>query len=107
MAVRGDRLRPRLPVGYSERADGYGANAVAVWFHTRFAELGIEGASSHFGRRTFITAAAKKITEAGGMLDNGPIHIIKASLAALALRDWLTIQWLPKYAPELNDIERS
>jgi integrase/recombinase XerD len=39
-----------------------------VWFHERFAELGIEGASSHSGRRTFITNAARKIVEAGGSL---------------------------------------
>jgi integrase len=68
MAVRVDKVRSDRPIIYSERADGYGPNAVAVWFHTRFAELGIEGASSHSGRRTFITAAAKKITEAGGSL---------------------------------------
>jgi hypothetical protein len=37
-------------------------------FHTRYRELGIEGASSHSGRRSFITATAKKITEAGGNL---------------------------------------
>lgn len=41
------------------------------------------------------------------VLDNGPIHISKASRAALDSRSWLTVQWLPKYAPELNDIERS
>ena len=62
------KARPHLPIVYSERADGYSANAVAVWFHTRFAEIGIEGASSHSGRRTFITTAAKKIIEAGGSL---------------------------------------
>jgi transposase len=40
------------------------------------------------------------------VLDNGPIHTSKASLAALAARaHWLTVEWLPKYAPELNDIE--
>lgn len=40
------------------------------------------------------------------VLDNGPIHISKLSRAALAARaHWLTIEWLPKYAPELNDIE--
>ena len=40
------------------------------------------------------------------VLDNGPIHVSKATQAALAARaHWLTIEWLPKYAPELNDIE--
>ncbi len=40
------------------------------------------------------------------VLDNGPIHTSKATLAALAERaHWLTPGWLPKYAPELNDIE--
>ena len=38
--------------------------------------------------------------------DNGPIHTSKRSFAALAARaHWLTVEWLPKYAPELNDIE--
>jgi len=41
------------------------------------------------------------------VLDNGPIHTSKLTRAALAKRPWLTIEWLPKYAPELNDIERS
>lgn len=38
--------------------------------------------------------------------DNGPIHTSKLSRAALAARaHWLTVEWLPRYAPELNDIE--
>jgi hypothetical protein len=38
--------------------------------------------------------------------DNGPIHVGKLSRAALAARaHWLTVEWLPKYTPELNDIE--
>jgi hypothetical protein len=38
--------------------------------------------------------------------DNGPIHTSKLSMAALATRAHsLTVEWLPKYAPELNDIE--
>lgn len=41
------------------------------------------------------------------VLDNGPIHTSKLSATALAARPWLTVEWLPKYAPELNDIERS
>jgi transposase len=40
------------------------------------------------------------------VLDNGPIHTSKATRKALAARaHWLTVEWLPKYAPELNDIE--
>jgi transposase len=38
--------------------------------------------------------------------DNGPIHTSKLARPALAARaHWLTVEWLPKYAPELNDIE--
>lgn len=40
------------------------------------------------------------------VLDNGPIHVSKATTAALSARaHWLTVEWLPKYAPEFNDIE--
>lgn len=40
------------------------------------------------------------------VLDHGPIHVSKLTLEALAARrHWLTIEWLPKYAPELNNIE--
>jgi transposase len=40
------------------------------------------------------------------VLDNGPIHRSKLTIKALAQRTWLTLEWLPQYAPELNDIER-
>ena len=40
------------------------------------------------------------------VLDNGPIHTSKLTTKALTERPWLTLEWLPKYAPELNDIER-
>jgi transposase len=40
------------------------------------------------------------------VLDNGPIHVSKATREALEGRaHWLSVEWLPKYAPELNDIE--
>lgn len=41
------------------------------------------------------------------VLDNGPIHTSKLTTRALAARPWLIVEWLPKYAPELNDIERA
>src|ERR1041385_4293376 len=40
------------------------------------------------------------------VLDNGPIHTSRLTTKALAQRPWLTLEWLPKYAPELIDIER-
>jgi DDE superfamily endonuclease len=36
-------------------------------------------------------------------LDNGPIHRGKPTTRALAERTWLTLEWLPKYAPEPID----
>ena len=39
--------------------------------------------------------------------DNGPVHTSRATRAALDARPWITVEWLPRYAPELNDIERS
>ena len=53
---------------YSERDIGCSPVAVQVWFHRLYDGLGFKGASSHSGRRTFVTKAAKKIIEAGGSL---------------------------------------
>jgi integrase/recombinase XerD len=52
----------------SERDVGMTAGAVQVWFHRLYQDLGFAGASSHSGRRTFITNVAKKIVTAGGSL---------------------------------------
>ena len=38
------------------------------WFRTVYASLGLAGASSHSGRRHFVTMAARKIGEVGGSL---------------------------------------
>ena len=43
-------------------------NSIVNWFVTMFHELDLEGCSSHSGRRTFITAAAKNVHRAGGSL---------------------------------------
>ena len=40
------------------------------------------------------------------VVDNGPIHTSKLTRAALEQRaHWLRVEWLPTYAPELNDID--
>lgn len=61
------------PVIYSERharavTARIAAAASANWFHALYKKLGFEGASSHSGRRTFITALARRIVTAGGSL---------------------------------------
>ena len=61
-------VAPTDHVIHSERGRSYGPTAIAVWFHRIYHELGLDGASSHSGRRTFITRAVRKITEAGGSL---------------------------------------
>ena len=38
------------------------------WFHGIYAELGLNGCSSHSGRRTFITRSARIIAKVGGSL---------------------------------------
>src|SRR5215469_9395998 len=53
---------------HSERDVGMSPGAVQVWFHRLYSSLGFAGASSHSGRRSFITRCAKKIVEAGGSL---------------------------------------
>jgi integrase/recombinase XerC len=52
----------------SERGAGLSAGAVADWFGDLYGKLGFAGASSHSGRRTVVTKAAKRCVEAGGSL---------------------------------------
>ena len=52
----------------SERGQGFSAASIAEWFHRLYSAMGYEGASSHSGRRSFITNAAKKIPLCGGSL---------------------------------------
>ncbi len=56
------------PVCRSERGGALTAKSVVNWFAEQYAELGFEGCSSHSGRRTMITYAARSISKAGGSL---------------------------------------
>lgn len=63
--------RTRDPVGpviRSRRGGAMRPNSIVCWFVALYAELGFGGCSSHSGRRTFITRAARKLHEAGGSL---------------------------------------
>src|SRR5688500_104708 len=54
------------PVVCSERGGAMTAKSIVNWFSGVYAELGLEGCSSHSGRRTFVTLAARLIHQAGG-----------------------------------------
>jgi integrase len=65
----------------SERGRGMAPGAVADWFGDLYRALGLAGASSHSGRRTFVTKAAKAAVSAGGSLRDVQQLVGHASLA--------------------------
>ncbi len=56
------------PVIYSMRNKGLSAASAREWFLRLYRNLGMEGCSSHSGRRTFITRAAKEAAAVNGSL---------------------------------------
>lgn len=44
------------------------AGTISNWFAHQYRELGLEGCSSHSGRRTMITMAARSLAKVGGSL---------------------------------------
>ena len=52
----------------SERGGPMTALSIVVWFNRAYQYLGLDGCSSHSGRRTFITRAARLVHAAGGSL---------------------------------------
>jgi integrase/recombinase XerD len=66
------QFRPsRHPTGAllrSERGGRLRANSIVNWYVELFHDLQLKGCSSHSGRRTFITQAAKSVARTGGSL---------------------------------------
>src|SRR6478609_6723460 len=54
--IRSERGRPMTPL------------SIVIWFNRAFRNIGLHGCSSHSGRRTFITRAARLVHHAGGSL---------------------------------------
>jgi integrase/recombinase XerD len=68
LALRGKEPQGEGPVVRSERHGPLSAKALVNWFKAQFRDLGLQGCSSHSGRRTFVTQAARLIHKAGGSL---------------------------------------
>ena len=56
------------PVVLSERGNQMKARSIVIWFSRAYRAIGLDGCSSHSGRRTFITRAARLVHKAGGSL---------------------------------------
>jgi integrase len=56
------------PVIRSERSKAMSPSSIVIWFTRAFRNIGLKGCSSHSGRRTFITRAARLVHKAGGSL---------------------------------------
>ena len=68
-ALHAERSHPRDgPVICSERQRHMTARSVVNWFRDTYAQIGLDGCSSHSGRRTFITRAARILARTGGSL---------------------------------------
>jgi integrase/recombinase XerD len=56
------------PVVLSERGRAMTPLSIVIWFARAYRAIGLQGCSSHSGRRTFITRAARLVHKAGGSL---------------------------------------
>lgn len=56
------------PVIVSERGGPMTPLSIVTWFSHAYKMIGLDGCSSHSGRRTFITRAARLVHRAGGSL---------------------------------------
>lgn len=61
-------IDPSAHVIWTERSAHTSAQAIVNLFQRWYRDLGLVGCSSHSGRRTFITNAARKISTVGGSL---------------------------------------
>jgi len=60
---------PAKPLFYTQKQAGFSANSLTQYFFYLYRAVGLEGASSHSGRRSFLTGLANKGTA---------IHILKS-----------------------------
>ena len=80
---------PNRKLFYSqkEKSDGFSANTLTQFFHYLYRRVGIEGASSHSGRRTFITNLANKGIGVRVLMSLAGHHSITSTQAYIDVND--------------------
>jgi len=69
LALHREQARPRDgPIIRSERGGHMRAGSIVNWFREIYRQLGLLSCSSHSGRRTFITTAARRLPRIGASL---------------------------------------
>src|SRR5438128_3945639 len=66
--ARADMATPERSILCSERGGGLSPATVRLWFHRLSTSLHMDGCSLHSRRRTFITRAARTVSQVGGSL---------------------------------------
>ena len=56
------------PIIRSERGERMLPASIVLWFANAYRAIGLDGCSSHSGRRTFVTRAARLVPKSGGSL---------------------------------------
>lgn len=67
-SVPAEWREPDQPLIRSAKGAAMRPNSIVNWFVILYREVGLEGCSSHSGRRTFITTAARRLHQAGASL---------------------------------------
>jgi integrase len=83
------------PVVQSERGGAMTPTSIVNWFALAYRAVGLAGCSSHSGRRTFITRAARLVHKAGGSLRDVQL-----------LAGHRTIQTTQRYIDGDTDVQR-
>lgn len=73
------------PVVLSQKGGYMTPRSVVNWFRRLYGDLGLDGCSSHSGRRTFITRSARLISKSGGSLRDIQILVGHRDLATTQL----------------------
>ena len=72
---------PERPMLCSERGGGWSPATVRLWFHRLSPSRKMDGCAAHSGRRTFMTRAARRVSQVGGSLRDGQERAGHTSLA--------------------------